>query len=311
MSDPISDSEAAACPPAARPVLARYVAGEVSAEIALMHLLLAAGGTAPLQQCLAVLAAGGREPFVHLADLAARHRDALARAAAVAALAWAAPEAGEAALAGWRQCFDRAVAAAPEAAVALYSLGDPAILARATAELAALLDRCGLLGRERAALDIGCGIGRIEQALAPRLGHIVGIDLSPAMIAEAERRCAALGNVRFAVCEGTGLSQFAPASFDLVLAIDSFPYIVAAGGDLAARHVHDAARLLRPGGALAIFNYSYRGDLAADLAELAALADTAGFRVERDGTRDLGLWDGRFFLLAGPERQRPKRRLRC
>jgi hypothetical protein len=38
----LSEAEAAACPAAARDVLARYLAGEVSAEIALMHLLLAA-----------------------------------------------------------------------------------------------------------------------------------------------------------------------------------------------------------------------------------------------------------------------------
>ena len=65
--------------------------------------------------------------------------------------------------------YDRAVAVAPEAAVALYSLGDPAILERATAELAALLGDWGFLGADRDALDIGCGIGRIEQALAPCL----------------------------------------------------------------------------------------------------------------------------------------------
>ena len=43
----LSAAEIAACPDAARPVLARYGAGEISAEVAVMQLLLASGGMAP------------------------------------------------------------------------------------------------------------------------------------------------------------------------------------------------------------------------------------------------------------------------
>ena len=50
------------------------------------------------------------------------------------------PEAGLARIAAF---FDRAVAHSPEASVALYSLGDPAILAAATAEIVAWLDGLG------------------------------------------------------------------------------------------------------------------------------------------------------------------------
>ena len=41
----------------------------------------------------------------------------------------------------------------------------------------------------------------------------------------------------------------------------------------AARHVADAARILRPGGALAILNLSYRNDEALDLADATSWAD--------------------------------------
>jgi ubiquinone/menaquinone biosynthesis C-methylase UbiE len=71
-------------------------------------------------------------------------------------------------------------------------------------------------------------IGRIERALAARLRHVIGIDLSPAMIAEAKRRSADVANIDFLVCNGRELSQFSAAAFDLVLAIDSFPCVVAA-----------------------------------------------------------------------------------
>ena len=298
----LTEAEEAACPAAARAVLVGYLAGEVSAEIALMHLLLAAGALPPLQRCLQTLGATGRDAFLRLAQLAANHGEGLARAAGLveAGLTWAS---GADRLVATREQYDRAVTMAPEAAVALYSLGDPAILERATGELAALLKDWGVLGADRQALDIGCGIGRMEQALAPHLRHIVGIDLSPAMTAEAQRRCVGIENVAFAVCNGRELPQLASASFDLVLAIDSFPCVVAVAPEIAERYIRDAARILRPSGTIAIFNYSYRGDLAVDRADVARCAEAAGLRVLRNGTRDLALWDGTSFLLRAPSRR--------
>jgi len=68
--------------------------------------------------------------------------------------------------------------------------------------------------------------------------------------------------------------------------------------DPAVRAFHrDAARLLAPGGALVILNYSYRGDLDTDGRDVADVAQRYGFAVERNGTRDFTLWDGVSFLL--------------
>lgn len=302
MSPPLSAAELDACPPAARAVLERYLAGEVSAEIALMHLLLATGALPALLDCLQHLAATGQDPLLRLTTLAAQHREGLTRAAAMVA-AGLTDAAGANPLAAIRDQYDRAAAVAPEAAVALYSLGDPGILERATAELAALLGDWGVLGADRDALDIGCGIGRIEQALAPCLRHILGIDLSPAMTAEAQRRCAGIANAAFAVCDGDGLAQFSRQGFDLILAVDSFPCFAATAPGIARRYIRDAGRQLRPGGCLALFNYSYRGDLAADRADIAGHANAAGLQVVRNGTRDLALWDGTSFLLSCPSRR--------
>jgi len=301
MHSSLSDAEAAACPAALR-VLNGYLAGEISGEIALMHLLLAERSLPKLIECLQRLCTTGREPLLRLAQLAAAHGESLERAARLVTAGLTEAD-GDDRLAATREQYDRAVATAPEAAVALYSLGDPVILERATTELATLLDGWGLLGADREALDIGCGIGRIERAIAPQLRHILGIDLSPGMIEEARRRCRGIANVRFAVCDGRDLAPFPTAGFDLILAVDSFPCMVAIGGDIAERHIIDAARLLRPGGRLAIFNYSYRCDLAADRADIAAGAAATGLRVVRNGTRDLALWDGTSFLLKAPPRR--------
>jgi hypothetical protein len=64
------------------------------------------------------------------------------------------------------------------------------------------------------------------------------------------------------------------------------------------RHFADAARLLRAGGAFAIFNFSYRGDLAADRRDAARLAAANGLAVRLCGARLFTLWDGAAFVLA-------------
>lgn len=274
-------------------VLQRYRSGEISREIALMQLLLTLGSLAALDQCLAAA------EFAPLADAAAAHRDGLARTAALieGGLIESGPAEGRDAVAATRRQFDRAVTVAPEASVALYSLGSPAVLARATAEIVVRLREWGLVARHSRVLDIGCGIGRIEIALAPHVATITGIDVAPNMIAEARRRCADYPNILLACGTGYDLAGFAADSFELVLAVDSFPYLVAADPAIADRHVEDAARLLRAGGALAVFNYSYSGDLDRDRAAIADLATRHGFTVERDGTRDFALWDGATYLL--------------
>ncbi len=273
---------------AAQAALAAYRRGEISAEIALMRIVLAIGDMASLMSRLE--AAGEPE----LLRIARARRD---RLGGVAALVTAGLTDERKSVAAIREQFDAAVVLAPEAAVALYSLGSPEILDRATAEIVLRLREWRLLGANVDVLDIGCGIGRIARALAPHAASIIGIDVSPGMIAEARTRCRGLGNVAFLWVDGGDLGAVAGRRFGLVLAVDAFPYLVAAGDAIAARHVADAAGLLEPGGALAIFNYSYRGDLDADRADLARLAAAHGFAIERNGTSDFSLWDGATFLL--------------
>jgi ubiquinone/menaquinone biosynthesis C-methylase UbiE len=157
-----------------------------------------------------------------------------------------------------------------------------------------------VLRSDATVLDIGCGIGRMERALAPHVGAIVGIDVSSGMIEEAHRRCGTLANVTFAQCNGRDLAGYRSASFDLVLAVDSFPYLHAAGHEIVTRHLLDCARVLRPGGSAAILNFSYRGDEKADRRDIERLAAANGFSIRRVGPRDFSLWDGLTFLLTLP-----------
>lgn len=198
-------------------------------------------------------------------------------------------------IARWADAFDRLSATAPEGGVALYALGNPDLLRRATEEVVDRLADWDLLGPERRVLEIGCGVGRFVAATAPRVGHVTGLDLSPGMIVQAKARCAGLGNVMLRVSSGRDLDGVPDGSLDLVLASDVFPYLVQTG--LAEAHVAEAARVLRPGGHLLILNFSYGGDPERDRAQVAALAERHGLVARRTAEGDFVHWDATTFLL--------------
>lgn len=196
-----------------------------------------------------------------------------------------------------RRLFDWSVEQSEEASVALYSLGDPALLQAATDEIVSWLSSEGLLGGAREALDLGCGIGRLSAALAPRLRGITGVDISTRMIERARERCRDRPNVRLTLGSGHDLAAFSAASFDLVLAVDVFPYLVQSALALAERHVGEAARLLRPRGELVILNFSYRDDRVRDREDIARFAASHGFEVRVSGITPFKTWDGSAFHL--------------
>lgn len=99
-----------------------------------------------------------------------------------------------------------------------------------------------------AVLDIGCGIGRIEKYLAPRVREMWAVDVSGRMIARARERLAALPNVHLReVGNSEFLSSFEPARFDLVF---SFLVLQHLAREDAFLYLRDALRVLKPGGTL-------------------------------------------------------------
>ena len=283
--------------------VADCVAGRISPEVAVARMLLGGMDAAAIGGALDAAHAGagsGAAVAAMRALLAGRGGALDALAAEVAATAaghdasGATPGEGVARIAAF---FDRAVRHSPEASVALYSLGDPAILAAATNEIVDWLAAQGLLGAGADVLDLGCGIGRVAAALAGRCRSVLGLDVSAGMVDEAARRLAGMANVRVRRTGGEDLDGLEAGAFDLVLAIDSFPYIVQTGAETALRHVRGAARALRPGGALCILNLSYRGDPAADRADVEAWSAATGMAVREAGGRPFRLWDGAAFVL--------------
>jgi predicted TPR repeat methyltransferase len=95
-------------------------------------------------------------------------------------------------------------------------------------------------------LDIGCGTGLAGAVFRPLAGHLVGVDLSPAMIAKADEK-GVYDETHVAKIEDfLSTAATEDARYDLVLAADVFVYV----GDLAPVFA-GIGKILAPGGLLA------------------------------------------------------------
>jgi SAM-dependent methyltransferase len=99
-------------------------------------------------------------------------------------------------------------------------------------------------------LEVGCGTGQLTTSLAPLRFALTAIDLGPSMIEVARERAGA-GAVTFLATSFEELDAD-PGTFGLVIAGAAFHWI-----DPEVRF-RKAARLLRPGGWLAVAGYEER-----------------------------------------------------
>jgi SAM-dependent methyltransferase len=282
-------------------------AGEISANVALMRLIMYSRD-----------AVQAREAIVCVQDWLVQHGDAVLRSRvsnlndlwAATPNAWNAvkcvlhglPEkdgqtGSNSTISRWKDVFDQLADATGDVGVALYALGRIDLLDAATNEVIKALRRWNVPRNSQSILEIGCGTGRFIERLAPTAKRVIGVDVSSGMLRRARLRCDGLKQACFVQTTGRDLAAFSDASFDLVLAIDSFPYIVAAGGTLPEAYVAEVARVLTPNGIFLILNYSYRGDTDLDGRDVVRIASQNSFAILRHGTRDLALWDAVAYLL--------------
>lgn len=120
--------------------------------------------------------------------------------------------------------------------------------------LATLLERVAPGRRFAAGIDLGCGTGLMAEKIRDRVDRLDGVDLSPAMVAEARAKALYDG---LAVGELVAdLEGRAVAGFDLVIAADVFCYL----GDLVPSF-RAVARVLRPGGVFVFSVEALDGEL--------------------------------------------------
>ncbi len=96
-------------------------------------------------------------------------------------------------------------------------------------------------------LDVGCGVGRWSRLLASKGAQVTGVDLSPTMIAQAQRRAAADGVADRCQFQVQDLSKLdVGGQFDLVLGVTVLQHIL--DGDLLRSAVQRMTGHMAPGG---------------------------------------------------------------
>ena len=101
----------------------------------------------------------------------------------------------------------------------------------------------------QAALDFGCGVGRISRALSAHFDRVVGLDVASSMIAKAQQLNRAYPRCWFRVNRAARLRGVAPNSFDLVycrLVLQHIP------PPSVPRYLQELVRVLAPGGILMV-----------------------------------------------------------
>lgn len=124
------------------------------------------------------------------------------------------------------------------------------------------------------ALDFGCGVGRLTQALAPSFDRVVGVDISTRMLALAEDFNAFPSRVSYVANPHEDLHVFDDRSFDFIISNIVLQHVPPA---LALTYVGEFFRLLRRGGILVFQLPAHRrtDDDAAPPASPTAMADDA------------------------------------
>ena len=115
----------------------------------------------------------------------------------------------------------------------------------------------GSAPRDCRVVEIGCGVGRMTEWFSREFAAVDAIDVSPVMIESARRRLAEAGNVVLHVGSGSDLAPVADGSADLVFSYIVFQHIPSR--EVIEGYVHDAARVLKDGGA---FKFQVNGDLS-------------------------------------------------
>lgn len=97
------------------------------------------------------------------------------------------------------------------------------------------------------ALDFGCGLGRLSQAMSRHFQNVNGIDISPSMIKQAEENNQFPGKCIYAVNDDDNLSCFAENSFDFVYSSITLQHVPI---KTTKKYIIDFLRVLKPGGIL-------------------------------------------------------------
>lgn len=160
------------------------------------------------------------------------------------------------------------------------------------------------------AIDLACGPGTYTRPLAARVGNAIGVDITPAMVEKARAEAArdGIANIEF-VCGDIYALPFADSAAGIVACGYAFHHMTE-----PPRAVAEMARVLRPGGRMAITDIIVREGCDGEfqnhvervrdpshtvtqgVASFGALVEQAGLRVRsadlHDNWHDFDVWTG-------------------
>ncbi|HEY3026221.1 MAG TPA: class I SAM-dependent methyltransferase [Pyrinomonadaceae bacterium] len=125
-------------------------------------------------------------------------------------------------------------------------------------------------------LDIGCGLGRLATKLATHNRQVTGVDLSPEMIAGAQKESRGDQNLTF-LCGDFLDKNLTKQQFDFVISAAVLHHVPA---NVAVPRM---VELLRPGGRLVIHDVRSNTGLAEQIMGNFALAQVLALRLWRTG----------------------------
>ena len=117
-------------------------------------------------------------------------------------------------------------------------------------EIQEVLDYARSLGRDlpmQKALDFGCGVGRLSQALAEHFQEVSGVDVAPSMLDRARELNRHGERCTYHLNETTDLSLFGDGEFDFVYSNITLQHMQPA---FAAAYIRELCRVLSPRGML-------------------------------------------------------------
>lgn len=112
------------------------------------------------------------------------------------------------------------------------------------------LAEIGFSTENKTVLEVGCGVGRMSQALAKRFDHVEAVDISSEMVSRARQyqERAGITNIRYHLVSGQDLRSFDDCSIDFCFSFIVLQHIPDIGVILS--YVREMGRVLKPGGAL-------------------------------------------------------------
>lgn len=107
------------------------------------------------------------------------------------------------------------------------------------------LDQLGVDIRGCQALDFGCGVGRLTQALADFAAEVTGVDIAESMVEAARSYDRHEGAVRYRLNTSPDLALFDDATFDFVYSNITLQHVPPRFG---RAYIREFFRVVRPGG---------------------------------------------------------------